>query len=89
MRRFCQTIAHWTCSLYCVYCTAILRACRDVARAYSRVTEDRLTALALMNIHHDILVDVDKVIDRFAKSIALWSSLLKVTYFERPITLLS
>lgn len=34
----------------------------------SRVTEDRLTSLALMNVHRDILVDVDKVIDRFAKS---------------------
>ena len=34
----------------------------------SRVTEDRWTSLALMNVHRDILVDVDKVIDRFAKS---------------------
>jgi len=36
--------------------------------AISRVTEDRLTGLAVMNVHRDILVDVDKVIDRFAKS---------------------
>jgi predicted RNA-binding protein YlxR (DUF448 family) len=34
----------------------------------SRMTEERLTGLALMNIHRDIPVDVDKVIDRFAKS---------------------
>jgi len=38
---------------------------KDVAR--SRVTEDRLTSLALMHVHRDILVDVDKVIARIAK----------------------
>jgi hAT family C-terminal dimerisation region len=34
----------------------------------SRMTEDRLTGLALMNIHRDMRVDVNKVIDRFAIS---------------------
>jgi len=34
----------------------------------SRVIEDRLTSLALMHIHRDILVDVGKVIDRIANS---------------------
>jgi len=40
-------------------------ACQDVAR--SRVTEDRPTRLALLNVHRDLLFDIDKVIDRFAK----------------------
>ena len=30
--------------------------------------QKRLTGLALMNVHRDIDIDVDKVIDRFAKS---------------------
>jgi len=34
----------------------------------SRMGEERLTGLALMNIHHDIAVSVDTVIDRFAKA---------------------
>lgn len=34
----------------------------------SRMSEDRLTGLALLNVHRDIPVSVDKVIDRFAKS---------------------
>jgi hypothetical protein len=34
----------------------------------SRMTEQRLTGLALMNIHREHSVSVDAVIDRFAKS---------------------
>jgi len=34
----------------------------------SRMTEERLTGLALMNIHRDIPVDIDKVTDRFVFS---------------------
>ena len=30
--------------------------------------EERLTGLAILNVHRDIAVNVDKVIDRFAKS---------------------
>jgi len=30
--------------------------------------EERLTGLALLNVHRDISVSVDNVIDRFAKS---------------------
>ena len=30
--------------------------------------EERLTGLALLNIHRDIAVSIDNVIDRFAKS---------------------
>jgi hypothetical protein len=33
----------------------------------SRMAEDRLTGLAILNVHRDISVNVDKVIDRFAK----------------------
>lgn len=29
--------------------------------------QERLTGLALLNAHREIVVDVDKVIDRFAK----------------------
>ena len=34
----------------------------------SRMGEERLTGLAILNVHRDIAVNVDKVIDRFAKS---------------------
>lgn len=34
----------------------------------SQMTQKRLTGLALMNIHRDIPIDVDKVIERFAKT---------------------
>ena len=34
----------------------------------SRMGEERLTGLAMLNVHRDIYVSVDKVIDRFAKS---------------------
>jgi len=39
-------------------------------KTWLRTTMDqkRLTGLALMNVHRDIDIDVDKVIDRFAKS---------------------
>jgi len=30
--------------------------------------EERLTGLAMLNVHRDIAVNIDKVIDRFAKS---------------------
>ena len=30
--------------------------------------EDRLTALALLNIHRDIEIDTDSVVDMFAKT---------------------
>ena len=30
--------------------------------------EERLTGLAMLNVHRDITVSVDSVIDRFAKS---------------------
>jgi hypothetical protein len=33
----------------------------------SRMAEDRLTGLTILNVHRDISVNVDKVIDRFAK----------------------
>ena len=33
----------------------------------SRIGEDRLTGLALMNAHRDITVDSDRTIERFAK----------------------
>lgn len=32
------------------------------------MSEERLTGLALLNVHRDIPVSVDKVIDRFAKT---------------------
>jgi len=34
----------------------------------SRMGEERLTGLALLNVHRDIPVSIDNVIDRFAKS---------------------
>ena len=34
----------------------------------SRMGEDRLTALALLNIHRDIEIDTDSVVDMFAKT---------------------
>lgn len=34
----------------------------------SRMTEDRLTGLAVIHVHRDIKVNIDDVIDRFAKS---------------------
>ena len=41
----------------------------------SRMGEERLTGLAMLNVHRDITVSVDSVIDRFAKSKnAFWIS---------------
>lgn len=34
----------------------------------STTTEERLNGLSLLNIHHDINVSVDQVIDRYAKT---------------------
>lgn len=34
----------------------------------TRMVEDRLNGLALMHIHREIAIDINKVIDRFAKS---------------------
>ena len=34
----------------------------------SRMGEERLTGLAMLNVHRDIAVSVDSVIERFAKS---------------------
>ena len=34
----------------------------------TRMTQDRLVGLALLNVHRDILVNVENVIERFAKS---------------------
>ncbi|ESO11803.1 hypothetical protein HELRODRAFT_153371, partial [Helobdella robusta] len=34
----------------------------------TRMTEDRLVGLALLNVHRDVLVNVENVIERFAKS---------------------
>jgi len=32
------------------------------------MSEERLVGLALMNIHRDVVLDVDNIIDRFAQS---------------------
>ncbi|ESN93972.1 hypothetical protein HELRODRAFT_153372, partial [Helobdella robusta] len=34
----------------------------------TRMTEDRLVGLALLNVHRDVLVNVENIIERFAKS---------------------
>lgn len=34
----------------------------------NQISQQRLTSLALMNIHQDIIINVNKIIDRFSKS---------------------
>jgi hypothetical protein len=50
------------------------------------MSEERLTGLALLNVHRDVTVSAERVIDRFAKSkkrclnFVLWSA-SAIAYF--------
>ena len=61
---------------YCIDCTLIIELLRTrsisklrLIKTFSRSTmdQDRLSSLALMNIHRDVDIDFNKVLDIFAR----------------------
>ncbi|KAK2723201.1 hypothetical protein QYM36_001774 [Artemia franciscana] len=68
---------HKLLSIFCVIPTSIACVERSFSsmkriKTYlrSRMSEDRLNGLALLNVHRDVLVSVDEVLEKFAISSA-------------------